>query len=80
MSYVVTVESMVEISQNFVAFSEYINFNTENFYTYTTHVIVKVSKVFREFTSAKGLGGSHLSCASRVSFKFERLTIFVKSK
>ena len=27
--YVVTVKSMVEISQNFVAFSEYMNFNTE---------------------------------------------------
>ena len=26
--YVVTVKSMVEISQNFVAFSEYMNFNT----------------------------------------------------
>ena len=27
LSYVVTVKSMVEILQNFVAFSEYINFN-----------------------------------------------------
>ena len=27
LSYVVTVKSMVEISQNFVAFSEYMNFN-----------------------------------------------------
>ena len=29
LSYVVTVKSMVEISQNFVAFSEYMNFTTE---------------------------------------------------
>ena len=28
LSYVVTVKSKVEISQNFVAFSEYMNFNT----------------------------------------------------
>ena len=28
LSYVVTVKSTVEISQNFVAFSEYMNFNT----------------------------------------------------
>ena len=28
LSYIVTVKSMVEISQNFVAFSEYINFNS----------------------------------------------------
>ena len=28
MFYVVTVKSMVEISQNFVAFSEYMNFTT----------------------------------------------------
>ena len=29
LSYVVTVKSMVEISQNFVAFSEYMNFNVK---------------------------------------------------
>ena len=28
LSYVVTVKSTVEISQNFVAFSEYMNFNS----------------------------------------------------
>ena len=28
LSYVVTVKCMVEISQNFVGFSEYMNFNT----------------------------------------------------
>ena len=28
--YVVTVKSMVEISQNFVAFSEYVNFRISN--------------------------------------------------
>ena len=28
LSYVVTIKSTVEISQNFVAFSEYMNFNT----------------------------------------------------
>ena len=27
LSYVVTVKSMVEISQNFIAFSEFMNFN-----------------------------------------------------
>ena len=29
LSYVVTVKSAVEISQNFVAFSEYMNFNNK---------------------------------------------------
>ena len=31
LSYVVPVKSKVEILQNFVAFSEYMNFNTKNF-------------------------------------------------
>ena len=34
LSYVVPVKSKVEISQNFVAFSEYMNFTMFNVYTY----------------------------------------------
>ena len=36
LSYVVTVKSTVEISQNFVAFSEYMNFTKTWFWSYTT--------------------------------------------
>ena len=37
LSYVVTVKSTVEISQNFVAFSEYMNFKVLDFsFTYNT--------------------------------------------
>ena len=41
--YVVTVKSTVEISQNFVAFSEYINF------TWLVNVFVYYSKMFNIF-------------------------------
>ena len=34
LSYVVPVKSTVEISQNFVAFSEYMNFNLNNQYNF----------------------------------------------
>ena len=40
LSYVVTVKSMVEISQNFVAFSEYMNFN---------YVLISLSWLITEY-------------------------------
>ena len=52
LSYVVTVKSMVEISQNFVYFSEYMNFtpaycNIENDIDHQANIIQ--SAVFKEF-------------------------------
>mgnify|MGYP001207678638 CR=1 FL=1 len=44
LSYVVTVKSKVEISQNFVAFSEYMNFNKKknrNFLGFEKYHILK---------------------------------------
>ena len=40
LSYVVTVKSTVEISQNFVVFSEYMNFNENNFPPFNEDVII----------------------------------------
>ena len=40
LSYVVTVKSRVEISQNFVVFSEYIDFNENNFTPFNEDVII----------------------------------------
>ena len=37
LSYVVTVKSKIEISQNFVAFSEYMNFKTKNIIGWIIH-------------------------------------------
>ena len=39
LSYVVPVKSKVEISQNFVAFSEYMNFN--NIFSHLTRIFLK---------------------------------------
>ena len=43
LSYVVMVESMVEIFQNFVAFSDNMNFNTHNFYDGTFYSFMEHS-------------------------------------
>ena len=47
LSYVVTVKSTVEISQNFVAFSEYTNFNS------TVFPYSRMKPVFRAYSSHK---------------------------
>ena len=47
MSYVVTVKSTVKISQNFVAFSEYMNFNMQQFiHSEFWQTIVRNSRLF----------------------------------
>ena len=49
LSYVVPVKFTGEISQNFVAFSEYTNFNTRNSDTCTLEVYYHISKVPKDF-------------------------------
>ena len=49
LSYVVPVKSNVEILQNFVAFSEYINFNGQLFY-YKFKIIALAAKLYFENT------------------------------
>ena len=49
MSYVVTVKSMVEISQNFVGISEYMNFN---FTRYVVSKLVNFQKLYPKHVAA----------------------------
>ena len=52
MSYVVTVKSTVKISQNFVAFSEYMNFNMQQFiHSEFWQTIVRNSRLFTYLAS-----------------------------
>ena len=72
LSYVVTVKSTVEISQNFVAFSEYMNFNNlfiQNFW----QTIVRNSRLFTYLASkAVRFFASFKSSSSAVSEIFVR--------
>ena len=54
LSYVVRIKSTVEISQNFVAFSEYMNFNTSADYVLiSADILLKIITILKELRIAQ---------------------------
>ena len=54
--YVVTVESTIEISQNFVAFSEYMNFTRSLTFTLTWMLLLNRNNALVKTCGAKVIG------------------------